>query len=92
VENIAGPLNAAQPILSPEYILAENPDFLFGAMSITRPEDILAADSAIMQTRAGREGNISIVPSSLFLRASHRIVESLLELYGEVKRYAGPEV
>jgi iron complex transport system substrate-binding protein len=92
VENIAGSLNAAQPILSPEYILAEDPDFLFGAMSITKPEDILAADSVIMKTRAGREGNISIVPSSLFLRASPRIVESLLELYGEVKKYARPEV
>jgi iron complex transport system substrate-binding protein len=92
VENIAGSLNAAQPILSPEYILAEDPDFLFGAMSITKPEDILTADSVIMQTRAGREGNISIVPSSLFLRTSPRIVESLLELYGEVKKYARPEV
>jgi iron complex transport system substrate-binding protein len=92
VENIAGSLNAAQPILSPEYILAEDPDFLFGAMSITKTEDILAADSVIMQTRAGREGNISIVPSSLFLRTSPRIVESLLELYGEVKKYARPEV
>ncbi|MDR0720087.1 MAG: ABC transporter substrate-binding protein, partial [Treponema sp.] len=55
VENIAGGLNAAQPILSPEYILAEDPDFLFGAMSITKPEDILAADSVIAKTRAGRE-------------------------------------
>jgi iron complex transport system substrate-binding protein len=91
VENIAGGLNAAQPILSPEYILAENPDFLFGAMSITKPEDILAADSVIAKTRAGRERNISIVPSSLFLRTSPRIVESLLELYGEIKKYAAPE-
>ncbi|MDR0587008.1 MAG: ABC transporter substrate-binding protein [Treponema sp.] len=90
IENIAADLNAAQPILSPEYILAENPDFLFGAMSITKPEDILAADSVIARTRAGREKNISIVPSSFFLRTSPRIVESLLELYGEIKKYARP--
>ncbi|MDR1899428.1 MAG: ABC transporter substrate-binding protein [Treponema sp.] len=90
VENIAGGLNAAQPILSPEYILAQNPDFLFGAMSITKPEDILAADSVIARTRAGMERNISIVPSSLFLRTSPRIVESLLELYEEIKKYAQP--
>jgi iron complex transport system substrate-binding protein len=91
VENIAGELDAAQPILSAEYILAKDPDFLFGAMSITKPEDILAADSVIARTRAGRERNISIVPSSLFLRTSPRIVESLLELYGEIKKYARPE-
>jgi iron complex transport system substrate-binding protein len=88
VENIAAGLNAAQPILSAEYILAQNPDFLFGAMAITKPEDILAADSVIAKTRAGIEKNIKIVPSSLFLRTSPRIVESLLELYGEVKKYS----
>ncbi|MDR0376310.1 MAG: ABC transporter substrate-binding protein [Spirochaetaceae bacterium] len=91
VENIAAGLNAAQPILSAEYLLAQNPDFLFGAMSITKPEDILTADSVIAKTRAGMERNISIVPSSLFLRASPRIVDSLLGLYGEIKKYAKPE-
>ncbi|MDR2143848.1 MAG: ABC transporter substrate-binding protein [Treponema sp.] len=90
VSNIAANLNAAQPILSPEYILAEDPDFLFGAMSITKPEDILAADSVIAKTRAGREKNISIVPSSLFLRTSPRIVDSLLELYEVIKKYTKP--
>jgi iron complex transport system substrate-binding protein len=90
VENIAAGLNAAQPILSAEYILAQNPDFLFGAMAITKPDDILTADSVIGKTRAGIEKNISIVPSSLFLRTSPRIVESLFELYGEVKKYTRP--
>ncbi|MDR1318628.1 MAG: ABC transporter substrate-binding protein [Treponema sp.] len=88
VENIAAGLNAAQPILSAEYILAQNPDFLFGAMAISKPEDILTADSVIGKTRAGIEKNISIVPSSLFLRTSPRIVESLLELYGEIRKYS----
>jgi iron complex transport system substrate-binding protein len=91
VENIAAGLNAAQPILSAEYILSQNPDFLFGAMAIAKPEDILTADSVMGKTRAGIEKNISIVPSSLFLRTSPRIVESLWELYGEVKKYVRPE-
>jgi iron complex transport system substrate-binding protein len=88
VENIAAGLDAAQPILSAEYILAQNPDFLFGAMAITKPEDILSAGSVIAKTRAGMEKNIKIVPSSLFLRTSPRIVESLVELYGEVRKYS----
>lgn len=87
VENIAGGLNAAQPILSPEYILAQNPDFLFGAMAVSKPEDILNASPVIGQTRAGIEKNISIVPSSLFMRTSPRIVESLLELYGIIQGF-----
>ncbi|MDR3146347.1 MAG: ABC transporter substrate-binding protein [Treponema sp.] len=88
VENIAANLDAAQPILSPEYILAQNPDFLFGAMAVTKPGDILAADSVIAKTRAGMEQNISILPSSLLLRTSPRIVDSLLELYGEIRGYS----
>ncbi|MDR3303788.1 MAG: ABC transporter substrate-binding protein [Treponema sp.] len=79
-KNIAAGLPSEQPILSPEYILAENPDFLFGAMSITKPEDILGADSVIQKTRAGQTGAISIVPSSLFLRPSPRLVDSLSAL------------
>jgi iron complex transport system substrate-binding protein len=80
VDNIAAGLNAAQPILSPEYILARDPDFLFGSMMIAKPDDILAADSVIAKTRAGRERNLAVVPGSLFLRTSPRIMESLWEL------------
>jgi iron complex transport system substrate-binding protein len=87
VDNIAAGLDAAQPILSPEYILARDPDFLFGSMTIAKPGDILAADSVIAQTRAGRENNLAVVPSSLFLRTSPRIVESLLELYDIIRQF-----
>jgi iron complex transport system substrate-binding protein len=87
-ENIAESLNADHPILSPEYILAENPDFLFGAIFLKDPEDVLAADPVIAQTRAGRKKQIRIVPSSLFLRSSPRMVENLLELYEEVKEFS----
>ncbi|MDR2435344.1 MAG: ABC transporter substrate-binding protein [Treponema sp.] len=87
-ENIAEGLDAAQPILSPEYILTENPDFLFGSISLRIPEDVLAADPVIAQTRAGRKMHIRTVPSSLFLRSSPRIVENLLELYKTVKEFS----
>jgi iron complex transport system substrate-binding protein len=86
--NIAAGLNAAQPILSPEYLLSADPDFLFGSMAITKPEDILTADSVILQTRAGREQNIRLVPSALFIRTSPRIVDSLLEMYGELESFS----
>jgi iron complex transport system substrate-binding protein len=87
VQNIAAGLDAAQPILSAEFILAENPDFLFGAMAITKEEDILAADPVIARTRAGIERNIRIIPSSLLLRPSPRIIETMAELRKEVEAY-----
>lgn len=80
VRNIAAGMDAARPIISPETLIAEDPDFLFGAMSIAKPEDVLGADSAILKTRAGREKNIKIVDSALFLRPSPRIVDGILEL------------
>ena len=86
-ENIAAGLPAAQPILSPEYILTQNPDFLFGAMSIRSANDILTADSVILKTRAGREGNIAIIPSSYFLRPSPRIIGGIMELREKMKQY-----
>jgi iron complex transport system substrate-binding protein len=87
VRNIAADLSAAQPILSPEYLLTEDPDFLFGAVFIPAPEEILSANPVIAKTRAGREGNISIIPSSLLLRPSPRIVDGLLELHAKIKTY-----
>jgi iron complex transport system substrate-binding protein len=87
VVNIAESIDIAEPILSPEYILAEDPDFLFGSISFTSPEALLAADPVIAQTRAGREKFIRIVPTALFLRSSPRIVEKLLELYDEIKQF-----
>jgi iron complex transport system substrate-binding protein len=87
VENIAAGLPAAQPILSTEYLLAQNPDFLFGSMMLAKSEDILAADSAVRNTRAGREGNLAVVPSRLFLRPSPSLIGGLLELRETLKSY-----
>ncbi|MDR3192760.1 MAG: ABC transporter substrate-binding protein [Treponema sp.] len=88
VENIAAGLDIAEPILSPEYILAADPDFLFGAISFRTPEDLIAAAPAIAQTRAGREKFIRIVPTALFLRYSPRMVEKVLELYEAVREFS----
>jgi iron complex transport system substrate-binding protein len=84
-KNIAAGLPAEQPILSAEYILTENPDFLFGAMSITSADDMTGADSVIRNTRAGMEGNISVIPSAMFLRPSPRLVDSLVTLNEQLR-------
>jgi iron complex transport system substrate-binding protein len=75
VENITPDNRARQAILSPEHILAKNPDFLFCSIAIKRPEDLLTPGSVILKTRAGRENNIIIVPTALFLRPSPRIID-----------------
>ncbi|MFW5783176.1 MAG: ABC transporter substrate-binding protein [Spirochaetota bacterium] len=90
VRNIAAGLTTEQPILSAEYILEQDPDFLLGAMSIRTPDQILNADSAVMQTRAGRENNIFIVPSQWLLRPTPRVIDALELLHEELSAYDRP--
>lgn len=81
VENIAQGVETERPILTPEYILKENPDFIFGAMSIRNAEDIIEADPVIKMVRAGKENNIIIIPSAFILRPSPRIFDELSNFY-----------
>jgi iron complex transport system substrate-binding protein len=86
VRNIADGLATERPILSPEHILEQNPDFLMGAMSIKKPEDILNANRMIPMTRAGREGNIYLLPSEMILRPSPRLIDEMPKLYEMLSR------
>jgi len=75
----------ARPIISSEYILEQNPDFLFGAMAITSAEDILNSNPLISETRAGSEGNIYLVPSYKILRPTPRVIDFIEELYEQLR-------
>ncbi len=90
VENIAAGLGTERPILTSEYILEQNPDFLLGAMSIRTPDQILNADSVILETRAGIEENIFIVPSQMILRPTPRVIDALVLLHEQLGEYALP--
>ena len=77
VTNIAANVPGQRPILSPEYILKENPDFLAGAMSLDNPKQIIEASNVIPKTKAGKNNNIFILDSSLILRSSYRIFDEM---------------
>ena len=77
VTNIASNVPGQRPILSPEYILKENPDFLAGAMSLDNPQQIIEASNVIAKTKAGKNKNIFILDSSLMLRSSYRIFDEM---------------
>lgn len=89
VENIAKSIPGQRPILSSEYLLRQNPDFLAGAMSIHDANQILEASSVISKTKAGKYKNIFIVDSSSMLRSSYRIfdeIETLREKLEEISK------
>jgi iron complex transport system substrate-binding protein len=77
-----------KPILTPEYVLEQNPDFLFGAMAISKAEDIMNSNPLILETRAGREGNIFLVPSQKILRPTPRVIDFIEELYEQLSELA----
>ncbi|MDO4691139.1 MAG: ABC transporter substrate-binding protein [Fusobacterium sp.] len=86
VKNIAADLTGNRPILSPEYILKENPDFIAGAMSLDNPKQILEASNVIPKTKAGRDNNIFILDSSSILRSSHRIFDEMMILKEKLEK------
>ena len=85
VKNIADNLTGDKPIISPEFLLKENPDFLAGAMSIKSPDDIFNSNSIVKEVNAGKNKNIFVVDSTKILRGSPRIFEAINELYSELK-------
>ena len=77
VINIAANVSGQRPILSPEYILKENPDFLAGAMSLDDPQQIIEASNVIPKVKAGKNNNVFILDSSVILRSSYRIFDEM---------------
>lgn len=84
VDNITNELTGERPIISQEFLLKENPDFLAGAMSIKSVDDIKNSNPAIKEIKAGQKDNIFIVDSNKILRGSPRIFELVLEFYDEL--------
>lgn len=84
IENITKGLPGGRPILSPEFLLAENPDILVGSMAIKNKNDILNSNPVVKQTKAGQKGNIMIIESDKILRGTPRVIDALEELYKEL--------
>lgn len=85
VKNIADNLTGDKPIISSEFLLKENPDFIAGSMAIKSSDDILNSNNIIKEVNAGKNKNIFIVDSTKILRGSPRIFEAINELYSELK-------
>lgn len=81
IKNITEGLKGEKPILSQEFVLQENPDFLAGAMMIKNANNILKDNPVLIQTKAGKNKNVFLIDSTKTLRGSPRIFQALEELY-----------
>ena len=84
VDNLAKDVTGAQPILSTEFIIMEDPDFIAGAMSFRTVDEIKNANPGLAGTKAFRNNNIFIVESSKILRGSPLIFEAIEVLSEEL--------
>lgn len=84
VNNIAENVPGNRPILSPEYVLKVNPDFLAGTMSLESVEDIIQSSNVIPKTKAGKNKKVFILDSSMILRDSYRIFDEMEKLQQKI--------
>ncbi|QKF61985.1 ABC transporter substrate-binding protein [Campylobacter curvus] len=83
--NLADSLQGSTPIVSPEFILGANPDFivLVGGMGGSS-ESFLKENPVLAKTNAAKNGKILTFPSSILLRGTPRIGEGVDKIYNDL--------
>ena len=75
-----------KPIVSSEYILKENPDYIIGTRSIKNIDGIVNGIPLIEETKAYKTKNIHVIDSSEILRSSHRVFDEIEKVYFQLKK------
>ena len=73
-------------IISSEYILNENPDYIIGTRSIKNIDGIVKSIPLIEETKAFKNKDIYVIDSTEILRASHRVFDEIEKIYNELKK------
>ena len=82
LKNIADNVEGSTPIVSTEFILSQNPDYIvvIGGMG-GDGENFLKQNPVLKKTTAAKNGKVLTVPSSLLLRGTPRIGEAVDKFY-----------
>lgn len=85
--NIADNLKGATPIISSETLLVTNPDFIvmIGGMGGTSKDELLSQNPSLNKINAAKNNKIVTIPSSLLLRGTPRLKDSIDEIYKMLK-------
>lgn len=85
VDNIGKNLKGGKPIISPEYLIQQNPDFIAGIMTVDSIDQLKKAVPMIEYTNAGKNNNIFIFNAELIYRNSPRMLEGIEELSKKIE-------
>lgn len=80
VKNIGADLIGGRPVISPEFILKENPDFIVGIMTVDSVKTLEDAIPMLEHTNAGKNHDVFIFDAELIYRNSPRMLEGVEEL------------
>lgn len=81
VEDIGTGVTGQRPILSPEYIVKTNPDFLIGILGVQSRNDLIRTNEYLLRTKAGRGNNIHVLSTNRIMRMSPYIIDEIEEIY-----------
>jgi len=82
LKNIADNVEGSTPIVSTEFILSQNPDYIVVIGGMGRDgENFLKQNPVLKKTTAAKNGKVLTVPSSLLLRGTPRIGEAVDKFY-----------
>lgn len=81
IKNLSDNIQGDRPIISQEYILTQNPDFILAIKGMGKTSNILDVNPLLKKTKAGKNNSISFVSSSDYLRGSYRIIQPIENLY-----------
>lgn len=71
------PISGEKVIVSSEYMLKENPDYIIGTRGIKNSSEIVNSLPLIKETKAYKNGKIISIDSQEILRGSHRVFDEI---------------
>ncbi len=66
-----------QAIISSEYILKNNPDFIIGTRGIKQKDELINGIPLIKESKAYKNNQIFIIDSEIIMRGSHRVFDEI---------------
>lgn len=85
MKNLANSLQGSTPIISSEFILSQNPDFIIMVGLNSDLDSFLKNNPILSQSKAVKNGKFIVVPSTI-LRGSPRIELLIEQIYGELTK------
>lgn len=84
IKNIATSLEGASPVVTPEYIIKENPEIILTLLK--NPDEIEKANPNLKDVDAIKNKKVIVLDSSQVLRGSPKTIDHIIDVYEKIKK------